>query len=138
MSVCLDAFAMLAWILDERSADETEALLSRAHANKGFRCFLSVLNLGEVYYRLVRLGLPDRAESLWAECRAGSLPVSVVEATVSRVRAAAEIKGRFALSYCDAFAVSTAIEHAVPLATGDPEIIAVKGSLGIRIHELRR
>jgi len=54
VSVCLDAFALLAWLQDEPGADITEGFLSQAASRQGFQRFVSAINVGEVYYRLYR------------------------------------------------------------------------------------
>ncbi len=54
MSVCLDAFALLAWLKDEPGADLVEGFLNQADSETDFDCFVSLINLGEVYYRLGR------------------------------------------------------------------------------------
>ncbi|GEM_PF-6808847 len=47
MSVCLDAFVLLAWLQDEQGADLVEESLQRAAEEESFRSLLSVVNLGE-------------------------------------------------------------------------------------------
>ena len=65
----------------------------------------SIINLGEAYYRLVRVERREQAESLWRMAHRRTLPVSVKEATRRRVRQAAELKANHAIAYADAFAV---------------------------------
>jgi ribonuclease VapC len=122
MSVCLDAFALLAWLQDESGAGEVEGYLRRAAEDAGFSCYLSTINLGEVFYRLLRVRGREDAEAFWEDVRQGSLPVTLVESTRNRVREAARIKGRYPVAYADAFAAQTAREKGVPLITGDPEL----------------
>jgi len=47
--VCLDAFALLAWLRDEPSADITEGCLCQAAGSQDFHWFVSAINVGEVY-----------------------------------------------------------------------------------------
>jgi ribonuclease VapC len=49
------------------------------------------------------------------------LPVELVDVSRATVLAAAHIKARFPISYADAFAVVTALDHGGVLMTGDPE-----------------
>ena len=58
MSVCLDAIALLAWLQDELGAGDVENYLSRAEKEEEFSCYLSTINLGEVFYR-GRFGVND-------------------------------------------------------------------------------
>jgi ribonuclease VapC len=122
MSVCLDAFALLAWLQDEPGAGEVEGYLRLAAEDTAFSCYLSTINLGEVFYRLLRVRGREEAEAFWEDVRQGSLPVTLVESTRNRVREAARIKGRYPVAYADAFAAQTAREKGVPLITGDPEL----------------
>ncbi len=122
MSICLDAFAVLAWLQDEPGANQVEEQLHRATKQEGFTCYMSTINLGEVYYRLLRAKGMEKAEAFWQDVRRGFLPIVLVEPTRNRVREAARLKGRFAIAYADAFAAQVAAEKGVPLITGDREL----------------
>ena len=101
-------------------------------------CVTSIINLGEAYYRLVRVARRDEAESLWRMAMRGTLPVSVKDATRRRVRRAAELKSKHAIAYADAFAVATAVEFNAVLLTGDPEIEPLEGAQNLRVEWLPR
>jgi len=133
VSVCLDAFALLAWLQDELGADEVESYIERAAHEEDFFCYLSTINLGEVFYRLLRVRAVDEAEAFWEDLRRGSLPVNLVEPTRKRIREAARIKGQYPVAYADAFATQVAREKGVPLVTRDPElrVLEDKGLLSI-------
>ena len=122
MSVCLDAFALLAWLQDESGADEVEGYLVRATEEEDFRCYLSTINLGEIFYRLIRIKGMEDAETFWQDVIRGGMPVQLIEATRNRIREAARIKGKHPIAYADAFAAQAAHETGVPLVTGDPEL----------------
>jgi ribonuclease VapC len=96
----------------------------------------SIINLGEAYYRLVRVDRGDEAESLWRMALRGTLPVSVKDATRRRVRRAAELKAKYAIAYADAFAVATAVEFNATLLTGDPEIGPLEGEQHLKVEWL--
>jgi ribonuclease VapC len=81
------------------------------------------MNLGEVFYRLCRLTNPKRAEEILADIR--MLPLSVISISDSSVMEAAKIKGKYPISYADAFAVSAAVRIEAVLVTADPEYKAV-------------
>jgi predicted nucleic acid-binding protein len=100
------------------------------------QCVTSVINLGEAFYRLVRVERREAAESLWRMAVRGALPVSVKEATRRRVRRAAELKSRHAIAYADAFAVATAVEFNAILLTGDPEIEPLEGKENLKVQWL--
>jgi predicted nucleic acid-binding protein len=132
---CLDAFAWLAWLQDEPGAAVVQRCLDDAEHGEA-ECVTSVINLGEAYYRLVRVGRREQAESLWRMALRRAVPVSVKEATRSRVRRAAELKANHAIAYADAFAVATALEFRAILLTGDPEIKPLEGEQDLAVQWL--
>jgi predicted nucleic acid-binding protein len=134
LSVCLDSFAVLAWLQDEPGALAVERHLDRAARETSFRCLISIINLGEVYYRIGRTRGPDAADGFWELVFRGRLPVTPVQATRARVLQAARLKARHSMAYADAFAVQVAQEYEVPIATGDPEIRAVEEPEGLRVE----
>jgi ribonuclease VapC len=134
---CLDAFAWLAWLQDEPGAAAVQRWLDETDAERA-ECVTSVINLGEAYYRLVRVDRRDHAESLWRMALRGVLPVSVKDATRGRVRRAAELKSKHAIAYADAFAVATALEFDAILLTGDPEIGPLAGEENLKVEWLPR
>lgn len=137
MSVCLDTYALLAWVQGESAADRVDEHLRRAAAADEADCVMSAVNLGEAFYILARRAGSNEAELLWDRCTRGVIPVTVVEPTLARVRAAARVKAGHRLSYADAFAVATALEHRSPIMTGDPEILALEAVAGLEVIALR-
>jgi len=132
---CLDAFAWLAWLQDERGSAAVQRCLDDAERGRA-DCVTSIINLGEAFYRLVRVNRREQAESLWRMALRRRLPVSVKEATQRRVRRAAELKSNHAIAYADAFAVATALEFQATLLTGDPEIKPLVGKYELRVEWL--
>jgi predicted nucleic acid-binding protein len=129
---CLDAFAWLAWLQDEPGAADVQRCLDDAERGRA-DCITSIINLGEAFYRLVRVNRREQAESLWRLALRRGLPVSVKEATQRRVRRAAELKSIHAIAYADAFAVATALEFQATLLTGDPEIRPLVGKYELKV-----
>jgi predicted nucleic acid-binding protein len=84
---------------------------------------MSAINVGEVYYFLRKQGRNSLAES-WRESSL-SFPVRVEVPTFEEIWHAASLKGRFPISYADAFAAALAQKYNCPLVTGDPEFRAV-------------
>ena len=132
---CLDAFAWLAWLQDEPGAAAVQRHLDAAERGKA-ECVTSIINLGEAYYRLVRVERREEAESLWRMALRRTLPVAVKDATRRRVRRAAELKATHAIAYADAFAVATALEFRATLLTGDPEIKPLEGQDDLEVQWL--
>jgi ribonuclease VapC len=115
----LDAFAVLAWALEEPGGPFVRELAQQA-SDGAARVAICLINLGEVYYRLHReRGRPFATEKLTEIHEAG---IEVVPVTDDLVWAAAQIKAENRVSYADAFAIATALELGAPLVTNDPEI----------------
>jgi PIN domain nuclease of toxin-antitoxin system len=114
LSVCLDSWAVLAWL------DGDEPALTRVSSLIPTRPVISWVNLVEVYYRVERdhgrraadIALSDLRASLTAE-----LPGT------ARMIEAARIKATAAVALADCFAMATAAARSLVLLTGDPEII---------------
>jgi PIN domain nuclease of toxin-antitoxin system len=116
----VDAWAMLAWLGHEAGAATVDRWLERS-ARAGDPLLMSVINAGEVFYRLSKGGEPDRAEEFSRDVRRRVLPLQLMPATNPRVWRSAALKGRYAIAYADAFAASLGAEFAVPVLTGDPD-----------------
>ena len=131
----LDAWAILALLQkEEPAAARVKELIQQAHANPGRPLYLSIVNLGEVYYQVGRKqGVAAAEETVGALQRLG---LEVLPATNERVIAAAQIKMAHPVSYADAFAVAAARETNGILFTGDPELIALDSVMEVEI--LRR
>lgn len=79
---------------------------------------LHIINLGEIFYRVYRLAGLKKAEDIIEKIRL--LPIKIVSVSDGAVMEAAEIKGKYPISYADAFAVATALQTGATLVTGDP------------------
>ena len=98
------------------------ALLAEADNNKA-RLLMSAIDVGEVYYVLRKKHSESLAES-WRES-SRTLPVTIETPTEEDIWSAALIKGRWPISYADAFAAALAQKYNCPLVTGDPEFGSV-------------
>lgn len=117
----LDAWAVLAFLQgEEPAASRVRQLLEQAHAQT-VTLFLSIINLGEVVYRVGKVQGEAEASETLAQIR--RLPITVVPASDDAVWAAVRYKMHHAISYADAFALTTAESLGATLATGDPELI---------------
>lgn len=112
----LDAYALLAFLEAEKGGELVRNLLQ----NPGARFYISAVNLGELYYILLRERGKDAAETVLNELsQAGNIRVAA--ATWQRAKAAGELKARGGISYADCFAAALAAERNAWLVTGDPE-----------------
>jgi predicted nucleic acid-binding protein len=119
--ITFDSFAVLAWLREEPGAQYVTTLLWAVHAGD-FRGGISVVNLGEVYYSVVRREGIGLAETVLSDLREFGWEIHDADETAAI--AAARLKARFPISYADAFALACAQEQGAALVTGDPEILA--------------
>lgn len=119
MTVVLDSWAVLRYLEDSPPAAEAVARLLEEQ-----RPVMSWINLGEVYYVVLRAHGEDAATAATRDLRALVTCVLPDERTVTE---AARIKAGHPLAYADAFAAATALLHEATLWTGDPELL-VPGS----------
>ena len=129
-SYVLDAYALLALLEDEPGADTVAGILTGSQGRA--RVLISMMNLGEAYYVLLRERGRAAADELAQEAFADEA-LTVVDLPWERVKRAAEIKSKGGLSYADSFALALAAEVCAPLVTGDPELRAAATTLGIAV-----
>ena len=114
MSVCLDSWAILAWL------DGEEPALSRVEDVLASRPVVSWVNLVEVYDRVERDHGRSAADEILASLRASLAPDLPGTA---RMIEAARLKAVASIALGDCFALATAAAHGLVLLTGDPEIL---------------
>ncbi|MFH0774990.1 MAG: type II toxin-antitoxin system VapC family toxin [bacterium] len=115
----LDAYAVMAYLQDEVGADIVAEVLEKA-SEKKIRLFMHLLNLGEVYYNVYKEDGEAKANTVYATIK--KYPVEFVSLTEESLLKAARIKGKYPISYDDAFAVVTSIDNEAALISGDPEL----------------
>ncbi|MDI6768246.1 MAG: type II toxin-antitoxin system VapC family toxin [Anaerolineales bacterium] len=121
----LDAWALLAFLQgEEPAASRVKGLLQEAR-NEKVILYVSILNLGEVYYRIGKTRGQNEADALVEELQL--LPLIILPASNEAVMAAARLKIRYSISYADAFAASATLQHGAILLTGDPELLELSG-----------
>jgi PIN domain nuclease of toxin-antitoxin system len=127
VSVCLDSWAILAWL------DGEEPALSRVEELVAVRPVVSWVNLVEVYYRVERDHGRIAADDTLASLRAA---VSLDLPGTARMIETARLKARVSIALGDCFAIMTAAAHELVLLTGDPEILDLADS-PCRTEDLR-
>ncbi len=127
MTVCLDSWALLAWLDNERRAADI------VHDVIEGRPVMSWINMAEVFYRLDR----EKGEKV-AVAVANKMRVAVdLELpTERRIIEAAKIKAKNAIAMADCFAISCAADNDAILYTGDPEILSIR-DLPCEVRDLR-
>lgn len=127
----LDTWPVMEWLKGRQPvARSFLALLERAQHHE-ITLYLSMINLGEVYYSSAKEWTSDRADEILG--RMQQLPITYVAALNNEVLSAARLKAVHQISYADAFAVSLAIHLECPLLTGDRDFLplATDGVLNI-------
>lgn len=113
-----DASALFAFLQDKSGATRVSELLTEAMRGRA-EIFMSAVNYGEVYGRILREHGADRARATMNAVH--PLPISIADATPQRAFQAAEVKARYKLYYVDSFAAALAIEHKATLVTSDSD-----------------
>ena len=127
MSVCLDSWALLAWL----DGEEPAADLVQTAFETG-RPWMSWINLGEVAYQLERRHGAEETAATVARLRA---VLALDDVTAVRVLGAARIKAAQPIAFADCFAAATAIARDATLFTGDPELL--DREVGCPVRDLR-
>jgi ribonuclease VapC len=131
----LDAWALLAMLQGEEPAAARVSQLLRAGERQEAVLLLSMINLGEVYYRTGRR--TDRAAAAGALADIRRLSLTIVPVSDEHVLAAAEFKMEYAISYADAFAVALADRTGATLVSGDPELRQLQDRINIEMLSRR-
>lgn len=127
MTVCLDSWAIMAWL------DGDEPAFSRVEGRVGGAMCASWINVVEVGYRVERDHGRRRADLVIDWCQAN---IGLDVPAPRLMRAVARLKAARPMALADCFAVATAAAYGLPLLTGDPEIIGAPG-LPCAVEDLR-
>jgi len=125
----LDSWAVVAFLQHEPAASEVESLIREAHAT-GVALWITVVNLGEIWYTIARNRSSSRADGAVEEILA--LGLRVRDADWNLTREAARLKAHYRLSYADCFAAALARQLGAELVTGDPEFRRLAEEVRIR------
>ena len=84
------------------------------------KIYVSIINLGEVFYILGRRVGEREARETIEEIKAGV--IEVLPVSEEHVFEAASLKIKYPIAYADGFALAAAIAQSGALVTGDPEL----------------
>jgi predicted nucleic acid-binding protein len=130
----LDAWALLALLQSEEPAASRVKQLLLEGDRQQVTLLLSVVNLGEVYYRVGRRS--DRTTAMDTLSDIRKLSLTIVPVSDEMVFAAADFKMAYAISYAEAFAAALADRTGATLVSGDPEFDQLQGR--IKLEKLQR
>jgi predicted nucleic acid-binding protein len=129
----LDAWAVLALLQgEEPAASRIKQLLNDAQG-ENIDLSISIINLGEVLYRIGKVKGQEEAWHTLDQMR--RLPLTVIPADQAAVWAAVEFKMHHAISYADAFAAATTDALDAILVTGDRELEQLTDRIQIEMLE---
>ena len=114
----LDANALLRYLDPEAPGGNEKiiALFLEARAD-AVRLVMSVVNLGEVIYTLLKSEPESRVLQMIRDLRQ---VISIADADVERTVQASILKYRYKLGYADSFAAALAIEYNATIVSADP------------------
>jgi ribonuclease VapC len=114
----LDSYALIAHFEDESGGEHVRKILKAARHGKT-ELYLSVINLGEIYYNTLRERGSEKAEEV--KFIIEQLPINIVNADKDITIEAARLKAHHPIAYADCFAAALGILKNATVVTGDPE-----------------
>jgi predicted nucleic acid-binding protein len=128
-AIVFDSWAVIAFLEGEPAGEKIADIIADAHEN-GTLLMMSVVNAGEVWYILARAASEHEADKGIDELR--GLGITFVDADWNLTHAAARFKGKYKMSFADAFAAALARqEKGAVLLTGDAEFAQAEGDVMI-------
>ncbi len=134
-NVIFDSFALIAHFRKETGSDQISSLLSEISIGDK-EGFISVINVGEVYYMLYRKAGKEIAEKSLSIIK--TLPLKIVDVDFEATYQASQLKSRFRISFADAFAASLTMVKKGTLITGDPEFKNLQKVKDFKVHFINR
>jgi ribonuclease VapC len=113
----LDTTALLAFIEDEKGADEVEKVLREAYINKA-RVLASFMSIMEGYHCLLKKGNEEGARDFYLYMKV--LPVEIIGVDEKLIIKAGEIKTNFPLTTAESWVVASAMEYKAILVHKEP------------------
>jgi len=124
----LDTWAVIAYLEDEPSGEQVEDLIATAHEEQ-IPIYMSVINVGEVWYTMAREISEEEANESVKTLR--DLRIQFENADWELTQEAARFKSQNKMSYADAFAAALAKIKKADLVTGDKEFKSLEGEIKI-------
>jgi ribonuclease VapC len=125
----LDTWAVIAYLEDEPSGEQVEDLIAAAHEEQ-IPIYMSVVNVGEVWYTVAREVSEEEAHASVKILRDLRIQFEAVDWTLTQE--AARFKSQNKMSYADCFAAALAMVKKADLVTGDNEFKPLDGEVRIQ------
>lgn len=127
-SYILDSYALITHFEDESGGEKVRKILKAAQAGET-KLYLSVINLGEIFYNTMRERGINRANE--TKFIIEQLPVSIVDADKAITIEAARLKAKHSIAFADCFAAALGILKKAKVITGDLEFKKLERDVGI-------
>lgn len=124
----LDTWAVIAYLEDEPSGEQVEDLIATAHEEQ-IPIYMSVVNVGEVWYTMAREISEEEANASVKSLR--DLRIQFENADWEITQEAARFKSQHKMSYADAFAAALTKTKKADLITGDNEFKPLEGEIRV-------
>jgi ribonuclease VapC len=124
----LDTWAVIAYLEDEPSGERVEELIATAHEEQT-PVYMSVVNVGEVWYTIARQVSDEDANISVRSLRDLRIQFEVADWTLTQE--AARFKSQNKMSYADCFAAALAKVKKADLVTGDSEFKPLESEIKI-------
>ena len=124
----LDSSALIAHFEDSAAGEKVRKILRAAQEGKT-RLYLSVINLGEIYYNTVRERGVEKADETMFIIE--QLPIAIIDADKAITLEAAGLKAQYSIAYAECFAAALGILKRARVVTGDPEFKRVSEKVKI-------
>lgn len=124
----LDTWAVIAYLEDEPSGEQVEDLIATAHEEE-IPIYMSVVNVGEVWYTIAREVSEEEANFSVKSLR--DLRIQFEDANWEITQEAARFKSLYKISYADCFAAALAKLKRAELITGDKEFRSLENDVKV-------
>lgn len=125
----LDTWAVISYLEDESSGEQVEELIATAHEDQ-IPIYMSVVNVGEVWYTVAREVSEEEANASVKALR--DLRIQFEDADWTLTQEAARFKSQMKMSYADCFAAALAKSKRADLVTGDVEFKQIEKAINIQ------
>ena len=124
----LDASALVAYLWKQSGYEKVQDFLTKATGGEK-RLLMTTVNLGEVYYLLLRDHGSEDADKILKVIE--TLPIDFVEVDMRLAKQAAAYKAAKKIPYVDCFVAALAKLHKGEIVTGDKEFKALESEIKI-------
>lgn len=131
--IVFDSHALITFFRKEPAYEIVRDLLVKV-ANNESEAFMCSVNVGEIYYMLVRKGNIKIAEAAMVSLK--QFPIHFIDPDFKLCMEAAALKAKYSFSYADAFAAALTIAKKATLLTGDKEFDALVGETNFKVKYL--